>query len=69
MTTEIADFYALTSRPAPEKFHGAGSDCAIRQRARAPAPHDSIDAGCLSQADTRIEEFGTLSRRERPDGL
>jgi hypothetical protein len=82
MTNQIAGFYAFASSPVPEEFHGADSHTAIRLRwlsgsglvGRSPwtaadAPHDSTDAGYLSQADTRIEDFRTLPRRERPNGL
>lgn len=57
MTTQIADFYALTSSPVPEKFHEADLDCEIR-------------LGWLSGIGLgRIENLRTLPRRERPNGL
>ena len=57
MTTQIADFYALTSSSMPEKLHGADLDCAIR-----PGWLFGIGWG-------RIKEFRTLLQRERPNGF
>ena len=31
MTTQIADFDALTSRPVSERFRGVDSDCGLRR--------------------------------------
>jgi hypothetical protein len=57
MTKQSADICVLTSSPAPEKFHRADLDCAIR-------------LGWLSGIDLgRIEKLRTLPRRERPNGL
>jgi hypothetical protein len=57
MTAQIADFHALTSIPGPKEFHGAHSDCAIR-------------LGWLSGIGLGgIEEFRTLPRWERSDGI
>jgi hypothetical protein len=57
MTTQIADFCALTSSPMPKKLHGADLDCAIR-----PGWLFGIGWG-------RIKEFRTLLQRERPNGF